>query len=149
MPQCRHGSSLLPPANNGSSEPSRVNGGGPTVVRAAVILPWDRADERGEPAARRSAEHKLAEAVGLTASIGLVRTWNRPGTFDSAAMPCSMALNGRSRSEVRTPRPRNSKRAMSHAAASPKTRLIGTTRAATVRVSFTAASAAGSVIACA
>ena len=28
--------------------------------------------QRGEPGARRSAEHRLAEAVGLTASIGLV-----------------------------------------------------------------------------
>ncbi len=40
-------------------------------MRAAVLLPWDRSEhERGE--AHRSAEHRLAEAVGLTASIGLV-----------------------------------------------------------------------------
>ncbi len=47
-----------------------MNGAGP--VRAAVLLPWDRATghDRGEPA--RSAEHRLAEAVGLTSSIGLV-----------------------------------------------------------------------------
>ena len=37
-------------------------------TRAAVILPWDR----GERDHARSAEHRLAEAVGLTASIGLV-----------------------------------------------------------------------------
>jgi GTPase len=42
-----------------------------------VVLPWDRlGHDRGEaahlPDARRSAEHRLAEAVGLTASIGLV-----------------------------------------------------------------------------
>jgi GTP-binding protein HflX len=45
---------------------------GPT--RAAVILPWDRSDRRhalpGEQT--RAAEARLAEAVGLTASIGLV-----------------------------------------------------------------------------
>ncbi len=38
-------------------------------VRAAVILPWER-PERHE--AGRAAEARLAEAVGLTASIGLV-----------------------------------------------------------------------------
>ena len=38
-------------------------------VRAAVILPWERPD-RQEPG--RAAEARLAEAVGLTASIGLV-----------------------------------------------------------------------------
>jgi GTP-binding protein HflX len=38
-------------------------------IRAAVILPW----ERGEPGeAKRAAEARLAEAVGLAASIGLV-----------------------------------------------------------------------------
>ncbi len=37
-------------------------------TRAAVILPWDR----GERDHARSAEHRLAEAVGLTASIGLL-----------------------------------------------------------------------------
>ncbi len=41
------------------------------------MLPWDRlGHDRGEaghrPDARRSAEHRLAEAVGLSASIGLV-----------------------------------------------------------------------------
>jgi GTP-binding protein HflX len=43
-------------------------------IRAAVILPWDRSDRqravRGEQT--RAAEARLAEAVGLTASIGLV-----------------------------------------------------------------------------
>jgi GTPase len=55
-----------------------VNGARASPVRAAVILPWDRnADRAAErDAARssdghRSAEHRLAEAVGLTASIGL------------------------------------------------------------------------------
>ncbi len=38
-------------------------------VRSAVILPWERPD-RQEPG--RAAEARLAEAVGLTASIGLV-----------------------------------------------------------------------------
>ncbi len=45
---------------------------GPT--RAAVILPWDKpsvADRTG-PDASRAADARLAEAVGLTASIGLV-----------------------------------------------------------------------------
>ena len=50
-----------------------MNGARASPVRAAVLLPWARSDhEHGEPGARRSAEHRLAEAVGLTASIGLV-----------------------------------------------------------------------------
>jgi GTP-binding protein HflX len=50
-----------------------MNGSAAVPVRAAVLLPWDRSDHaQGEPGARRSAEHRLAEAVGLTASIGLV-----------------------------------------------------------------------------
>ena len=51
-----------------------MNGPRAAPVRAAVILPWDRSDrDRGEPGAQtRAAEHRLAEAVGLTASIGLV-----------------------------------------------------------------------------
>ncbi|HEY0419801.1 MAG TPA: GTPase HflX, partial [Acetobacteraceae bacterium] len=40
-----------------------------TPTRAAVILPWERADRQE---ATRAAEARLAEAVGLTASIGLV-----------------------------------------------------------------------------
>jgi len=47
-----------------SSEPAQ-----PPPARAAVILPWSRAD-RAE--ASRAAEARLAEAVGLAASIGLV-----------------------------------------------------------------------------
>jgi len=45
---------------------------GPT--RAAVILPWGRSDrDRAQPGEQtRAAEARLAEAVGLTASIGLV-----------------------------------------------------------------------------
>jgi GTP-binding protein HflX len=38
-------------------------------TRAAVILPWERADRQD---AARAAEARLAEAVGLAASIGLV-----------------------------------------------------------------------------
>jgi GTP-binding protein HflX len=46
-------------------------------VRAAVVLPWDGSDRNGgepghAPETRRSAEHRLAEAVSLTASIGLI-----------------------------------------------------------------------------
>lgn len=47
------------------SEP--VFGGAPT--RAAVILPWEREEVSDS---RRSAEARLAEAMGLAASIGLV-----------------------------------------------------------------------------
>ena len=42
--------------------------GGPT--RAAIILPWERPDRHDD--ATRAAEARLAEAVGLAASIGLV-----------------------------------------------------------------------------
>jgi GTP-binding protein HflX len=45
-----------------------LNGAGPT--RAAVILPWEHASGTGDHA--RAAEARLAEAVGLAASIGLV-----------------------------------------------------------------------------
>jgi GTP-binding protein HflX len=45
-----------------------LNGAGPT--RAAVILPWEHAAGAGDHA--RAAEARLAEAVGLAASIGLV-----------------------------------------------------------------------------
>ncbi|HET9018410.1 MAG TPA: GTPase HflX, partial [Acetobacteraceae bacterium] len=48
-----------------ATEPDR---GAPT--RAAVILPWERPERTGE--ASRAADARLAEAVGLTASIGLV-----------------------------------------------------------------------------
>ncbi len=43
-------------------------------TRAAVVLPWERPDRRtdGGGDASRAAEARLAEAVGLTASIGLV-----------------------------------------------------------------------------
>ncbi|WP_419758226.1 GTPase HflX [Acidisoma sp.] len=44
-----------------------VMGGAPT--RAAVILPWEREEASDN---RRSAEARLAEAMGLAASIGLV-----------------------------------------------------------------------------
>ncbi|MGG5808451.1 GTPase HflX [Falsiroseomonas sp. CW058] len=43
----------------------------PGPTRAAVILPHERHSVRGEGAAHRAAEARLAEAVGLTASIGL------------------------------------------------------------------------------
>jgi len=53
-------------------ERSQQTGDGP--VRAAVILPWERphAGRDGTVDHARAAEAKLAEAVGLAASIGLV-----------------------------------------------------------------------------
>ncbi len=42
-----------------------------SLIRAAVILPWARPDHR-QGDASRAAEARLAEAVGLAASIGLV-----------------------------------------------------------------------------
>src|SRR5579863_2470247 len=67
------GRCLLPLASDGRRQPGRMNGSNGALVRAAVLLPWDRTEqEHGAPEARRSAEHRLAEAVGLTASIGLV-----------------------------------------------------------------------------
>ncbi len=42
-----------------------------SLTRAAVILPWARPDHRAGDASR-AAEARLAEAVGLAASIGLV-----------------------------------------------------------------------------
>ena len=72
MPPRRRGRCLLPQVSDGTPQPVRLNGTAAAPTRAAVPLPWDRPDtERGEPGARRSAEHRLAEAVGLTASIGL------------------------------------------------------------------------------
>ena len=45
----------------------------PPPVRAAVILPWDRSDRAdGRHGDARLSDARLAEAVGLTASIGLV-----------------------------------------------------------------------------
>jgi GTPase len=54
-----------------------LNASSAAPVKAAVVLPWDRSDRafgdtHSAPDARRSAEHRLAEAVGLAASIGLV-----------------------------------------------------------------------------
>ncbi|HZF77825.1 MAG TPA: GTPase HflX [Acetobacteraceae bacterium] len=46
-----------------------MNGAGPT--RAAVILPHERPQRAGEASASRAAEARLAEAVGLAASIGV------------------------------------------------------------------------------
>ena len=43
----------------------------PPPKRAAILLPWDKSLARLS-AASRSAEARLAEAVGLAASIGLV-----------------------------------------------------------------------------
>ncbi len=59
---------------------SSASGAGPVrdglaLTRAAVILPWARPDHRGNNSGRdasRAAEARLAEAVGLAASIGLV-----------------------------------------------------------------------------
>ena len=49
-----------------------MNGAGVEPIRAAVVLPWDRSDHDRGTDATRTAEHRLAEAVGLAASIGLV-----------------------------------------------------------------------------
>src|SRR5579871_1361355 len=77
-----------------------MNGASTMPTRAAVVLPWDR----GEREATRSAEHRLAEAVGLTASIGLLvvhtailplRTF-RPATLLGEGQ---VALQGRSLAE--------------------------------------------------
>ncbi len=53
--------------------PAHTHAGGPAPTRAAVILPWSRPHgiDRGGPDASRAAEARLAEAVGLAASIGL------------------------------------------------------------------------------
>ena len=74
MPRRPRGRCLLRQATDGGTLPNRVNGARASPVRAAVILPWDRGADRdsGRPSdGHRSAEHRLAEAVGLTASIGL------------------------------------------------------------------------------
>jgi GTP-binding protein HflX len=62
----------MPPPDAKRARPTpisdtRAGGAGPT--RAAVILPWDRHDRADST---RAAEARLAEAVGLAASIGLV-----------------------------------------------------------------------------
>ena len=49
-----------------------MNGASSAPTRAAVLLPWDRSDRDRGTDAPRTAEHRLAEAVGLAASIGLV-----------------------------------------------------------------------------
>ncbi len=54
---------LPPPANGHGSEA--------TPTRAAVILPHDRSRATGTAGAPRAAEARLAEAVGLAASIGV------------------------------------------------------------------------------
>ncbi len=46
-----------------------LNGATPGAVRAAVILPWERSDRHNSG---RAGEARLAEAVGLAASINLV-----------------------------------------------------------------------------
>ena len=51
------------------TETARNDNATTTPTRAAVILPWERPDRHE---ASRAAEARLAEAVGLTASIGLV-----------------------------------------------------------------------------
>jgi GTPase len=64
----------LPPA---ADETGRA-GTAPSPTRTAVILPWERASRppnNGEPAPAdqaRAAEARLAEAIGLASSIGLV-----------------------------------------------------------------------------
>ena len=51
-----------------------MGGGTATPTRAAVVLPWERSERAADASvdASRAAEARLAEAVGLTASIGLV-----------------------------------------------------------------------------
>ncbi len=59
---------------DGAADPTRAHDGRPAPTRAAVILPWERpnpGDRQGVDASR-AAEARLAEAVGLAASIGLV-----------------------------------------------------------------------------
>jgi GTP-binding protein HflX len=63
----RPGRPALPDQGTDGAGPAEVPAGGPT--RAAVILPWER-PERGDAA--RAAEARLAEAVGLASSIGLI-----------------------------------------------------------------------------
>ena len=68
-----HGRAPLPAAPEG---PARGQGGATaTPIRAAVILPWQKPERTTDGSgidASRAAEARLAEAVGLTASIGLV-----------------------------------------------------------------------------
>jgi GTP-binding protein HflX len=54
--------------------PGRLHEARPAPVKAAVILPWERpsAAEKNGIDPQRAAEARLAEAVGLAASIGLV-----------------------------------------------------------------------------
>jgi len=57
-----------------ATEPGAMNGAGGDgapagLTRAAVVLPWERADRQDQA---RAAEARLAEAVGLAASISLV-----------------------------------------------------------------------------
>ena len=67
----RRGKPPLPPATSSIAGKLEGNGakGSARPVRAAVVLPWER-PERGD--AQRAAEARLAEAVGLAASISLV-----------------------------------------------------------------------------
>jgi GTP-binding protein HflX len=58
---------LVEPGRDGAGAANGAASGAPT--RAAVILPWERPDRAD---AGRAAEARLAEAVGLAASIGLV-----------------------------------------------------------------------------
>jgi GTP-binding protein HflX len=67
----------LPAAPDGGGRSQGGHAGGATTAptRAAVILPWEKPDRHAEGHgidASRAAEARLAEAVGLTASIGLV-----------------------------------------------------------------------------
>ncbi len=59
---------------NGEAAQRGFAGPTATPVRAAVILPWERRERQdGAPADQsRAAEARLAEAVGLAASIGLI-----------------------------------------------------------------------------
>ena len=67
------------PAAGDENRAGRIpQGTGPGPTRAAIILPWERAERsNGDPSGSipdqaRAAEARLAEAIGLASSIGLV-----------------------------------------------------------------------------
>src|SRR4051812_46035288 len=73
----RHGRPPLPAAGDEPGAGHVPQGIAPGPTRTAVILPWERSERsQGDPAApadqARAAEARLAEAIGLAASIALV-----------------------------------------------------------------------------
>jgi len=59
-------------AEAGQHRPERLRETAAPPNRAAILLPWDKSAARLLNGSARSAEARLAEAVGLAASIGLV-----------------------------------------------------------------------------